>query len=169
MHQYIVKAIPTSIRAIRLDTPLEYFQGILDFFEGFFPFFYAIAIFISNISLIVGGIIFLLDSREDNGKEMVFRSLFVIFIFLFVFKGLSVNNELYVEEISNIEALGSFILVYLLFSLCALSLIMLIVNCGLYVLNPSPKNAKGIKKSVICIFAALLPLGFNFPTLPRWG
>ncbi len=72
-------------------------------------------------------------------------------------------------EISNIEALGSFILLYLLFSLAALSLIMLIVNCGLYMINPTPKNMKGIKKSVICIFAVILPLGLHFPTLPNWG
>ena len=169
MHQLMTNLYPHTILVYRIDALPEDFQSILSFFEEIFPLFYAIAVFISYISLVVGGITFLLDSRDENGKEMIFRSLIVIFIFFFIFKGLFMNYETYDAEISNIEVLGSFILLYLLFSLAALSLIMLIVNCGLYMINPSPKNKKGIKKSVICIFAVLLPLGFNFPTLPIWG
>ncbi len=169
MPQCIKFLIPSNILVIRFDSLSGNFQGILDFFGGILPFFHTIAVFILNISLIVGGITFLLDSREENGKEMIFRSLIVIFIFLFTFKGLSIDYELYDAEISNIEVLGSFIILYLLFSFAALSLIILIVNCGLYVITPTPKHIKAIKKSVICIFAVLLPLGFNFPTLPSWG
>ena len=169
MHHHIISLIPFSILVFRFETLQEDSLGVLGFFAGILPFFYSIAVIITNLSLILGGIIFLLDSREDNGKEMIFRSLFVISIFSFIFKGLSVNNDLFFEEISNIELLGSFILLYLLFSLAALALIMFIVNCGLYMINPNPKNVKGIKKSVVCIFAVLLPLGLHFPTLPIWG
>lgn len=169
MHQSIISLIPFSIIVFRFEILPENFPSILGFFADIFPFFYAIAVITTNISLVVGGIIFLLDSREDNGKEMIFRSLFAILIFFSIFNGLSINNDLFNVEISNIEAFSSFILLYLLFSLAALSLIMLIVNCGLYMMNPTPKNVKGIKKSVICIFAVLLPLGLHFPTLPRWG
>jgi hypothetical protein len=66
---------------IRIDVLPRYFQGILGFFEEIFPLFYAIAVFVSYISLVVGGITFLLDSRDENGKEMIFRSLIVIFTF----------------------------------------------------------------------------------------
>ncbi|MHA1112723.1 MAG: hypothetical protein ACTSRE_16660 [Promethearchaeota archaeon] len=169
MHQNVINLLLFNISVIGFKILPEDFPSILDFFAEIFPFFYAIAVLISNTSLIVGGIIFLLDSRENNGKEMIFRSLIVIFIFFFIFKDLSINSELYNVEITNIEILGSFILLYLLFSLAVLSLIMLIVNCGLYMINPTPKNVKGIKKSVICIFAVLLPLNFHFPTIPSWG
>ena len=169
MHQSLISLIPLGLLILRFEIPPENLPSILGFFTEILPFFHAIAVIISNTSLVVGGIIFLLDSREDNGKEMIFRSLSVICIFYFIFNGLSINNDLYYMEISNIEALGSFILLYLLFSLAALSLIMLIANCGLYMINPTPKNMKGIKKSVICIFAVLLPLGLHFPTLPNWG
>ena len=168
MHHSFISLIPYSISVFRFDMLQENFPSILSFFAGILPFFYVIAVIISNLSLVLGGIIFLLDSREDNGKEMIFRSLIVIFIFFFIFKGLSVNSDLYNVEISNIELLGSFILLYLLFSLAALALIMFFVNCGLYMINPTSKNIKGIKKSVVCIFAVLLPLGLHFPTVPIW-
>lgn len=169
MYYSITCLIPYSRLIFRFEMLPENFPTILDFFAEIMPFLYAIAVIISNTSLVVGGIVFLLDSREDNGKNMIFRSLVVILLFLYVFKDLSINNGMYNAEIDNIEAVGSFILLYLLFSLAALSLILLIVNCGLYMVNPCSKNVKGIKKSVICIFAVLLPLGLHFPTLPNWG
>ena len=168
MHQSIDELSSCIEIIIKLEPSSIDIRILLELLEGIFPFFYAIAVFISNISLVVGGIIFLLDSREDNGKEMVFRSIFVIFTFFFIFKGLSINNNMYIKEIDSIEIIGTFILLYVLFSFAALSLIMLIVNCGLYLIDPAPKNLRGIKKSAICIFAVLLPLGFNFPTLPNW-
>jgi hypothetical protein len=143
MHQRITTLYLCSILFVRVDALPGKFHGILDFFEAIFPLFYAIAVFISYISLVVGGITFLLDSRDENGKEMIFRSLTVILIFFFIFKGLFMNYNKYRVEISNIEVLGSFVLLYSLFSLAALSLIMLIVNFGLYMINPSPKNKKG--------------------------
>ncbi|MHA1512463.1 MAG: hypothetical protein ACTSRJ_00145 [Candidatus Hodarchaeales archaeon] len=169
MHHRIINFIPFSILGLRFETLPENFPSVLGFFAGILPFFYVIAIMITNSSLVLGGIIFLLDSRENNGKEMIFRSLIVITIFFFIFKGLTVNSDLYNVEISNIELLGTFILLYLLFSLAALALIMFFVNCGLYMINPNSKNVKGIKKSVVCIFAVLLPLGLHFPTFPIWG
>ncbi len=169
MHHSIISLIPISIIVIRFEILNENFPSFLGFFAGILPFFYVIAVIISNSSLVLGGIIFLLDSRVDNGKEMIFRSLIVISIFFFIFKDPSVNSDLYNVEISNIELLGSFILLYLLFSLAALALIMFFVNCGLYMINPTSKNVKGIKKSVVCIFAVILPLGLHFPALTIWG
>ena len=169
MHHSIISLIPISIIVIRFEILNENFPSFLGFFAGIFPFFYVIAVIISNSSLVLGGIIFLVDSGVNNGKEMIFRSLIVISIFFFIFKDPSVNSDLYNVEISNIELLGSFILLYLLFSLAALALIMFFVNCGLYMINPTSKNVKGIKKSVVCIFAVILPLGLHFPTLPIWG
>ena len=93
---------PHPILVYRIDALTGDFQSILSFFEEIFPLFYAIAVFISYISLVVGGITFLLDSRDENGKEMIFRSLIVIFIFFFIFKGLFMNYETYDAEISKL-------------------------------------------------------------------
>ena len=142
--------------------------GILDLLGEIIPLLYTVALITTNIALILGGLIYLLDSRDENGKEMVFRSLICNIIFIFIFDGTISTNSIFSSQIAGIEKLGSFILLYLLYSFAALSIIMLVTNCGIYLINPTPKTVTGIKKSIICIFAVLLPLGFNFPSLPTW-
>ena len=61
--------------SVDLIKELEVFSyEIMDFFSLIFPLFLDIAIIAVNLSLISGGIIYLLDYNEENGKKMVFRS-----------------------------------------------------------------------------------------------
>ena len=168
MYFFEIRKITLQVVTYQTDQISHEFASILGFLGEILPLFYTISIMITNISLILGGLIYLLDSREENGKNMIFRSLFILFLFIFIFKDSSILDNSLHNPYQEIEELGSFILRYLLYSFTTLSLIMFLANCGFYLLNPNHKTAKGIKKSVLCIFAAMLPLGFNFPTLPVW-
>ena len=164
----VIGCVQPYIQTHNIERISDDFANILSFLGEILPFFYTIAVIVTNISLILGGLIYLLDSQEKNGKEMIFRSLSMIFLFIFIFNDIIFTNNSLSNDLGGIEELGSYILLYLLYSFATLSLIMFIVNCGLYLINPNPKTVKGIKKSIVCIFTALLPLGFNFPSFPTW-
>ena len=143
-------------------------SSITSLFVEVLPFLYALAIIISNLSLILGGITYLLDEKEVNGKRMIIRSLSIILLFIFIFNDVSLKNSLNSTNYEQLENFASFISMYLVFILATLSLIYLIGNCGLYLINQERIFIKNIKKSIICLLVVILPLGIHFPEFPSW-
>ncbi|MHA1978092.1 MAG: hypothetical protein ACW98F_00490 [Candidatus Hodarchaeales archaeon] len=151
---------------------IEQYEGIsesvISLFIEVLPFLYALAIIISNLSLILGGITYLLDDREENGKWMIIRSLSIITLFIFIFNDITLENNFNSTNYEQLETFTSFISMYLVFILATLSLIYLIGNCGLYLINQERIFIKNIKKSIICLLVIILPLGKHFPEFPTW-
>ena len=151
---------------------VEEFQGvsssIIGFFAEIFPFFHALALTVINISLLAGGIIYLLDERDENGKEMIIRSVIMFILYIFIFNDASLQDNTNLKDFEQLEVLTSFISLYLLFILAVLALIIFIGTCGLYIINPNPKLIEKMRKSLICFFAVIIPLGINFPNIPQW-
>ncbi|MHA2106516.1 MAG: hypothetical protein ACW99R_02250, partial [Candidatus Hodarchaeales archaeon] len=151
---------------------IDQFEGISSSIIGLFvevlPFLYALAIIISNLSLILGGITYLLDEREENGKWMIARALSIITLFIFLFNDVSLMERINSTRFDQIETFTSYISMYLLFILATLSLIYLIGNCGLYLMNQERNFVKNIRKSIICLLVVILPLGNHFPQFPVW-
>ncbi len=152
---------------------MNQFEGIsssvINLFTEIIPILYTIAIILSNISLILGGLTFLFDEREENGKKMIFRALTIILVFIFVFNDVSTTSLFSSTEYEQLESFTSFISMYLVFILATLSLIFLIGNCGLYLINQERVYVKNIRKSILCLLVVILPLGNHFPKFPIWS
>ena len=143
-------------------------SSIIGLFVEVLPFLHVIALLISYLSLILGGITYLLDEREENGKKMIIRALSIITLFIFIFNDFSPKNNMNSPNLEQLESFTSFISMYLVFILATLSLIFLIGNCGLYIINPEKNFVKNIRKSIICLLVVIIPLGNNFPNFPTW-
>ncbi len=146
----------------------EFSSSVISLFVDVIPFLYAIAVVISNISLIIGGLTYLLDEKEENGKWMIIRALSVIGLFMFIFNDTSLKNSLHSTNYAQLEAFTSFLSMYLVFIFATLSLIYFTGNCGLYLLNQEKIAVKNIKKSIFCLLLVILPLGNHFPEFPKW-
>ncbi|MFX0013626.1 MAG: hypothetical protein ACFFB2_10795 [Promethearchaeota archaeon] len=143
-------------------------KQLLAFFSFLFPFLLSIAIVTVNLSLISGSIIYLLNYNEENGKMMIFRSISILILLIFIFN-LEFPNSPFVEEpFEGFYILMSFITSYLLFIFAVLSLIIFLGNLGLYLIISDSKRIKNLKKSGFCLVCIILPLNFQFPKMPLW-
>lgn len=151
---------------------VEDLQGIssslISFFEEIFPYLHSVTIMICTISLLIGGIIYLLDENEKNGKKTIFRSLIMLILYILIFKDIFLQLNINIREFEQLQSLSSYISFYLLFILASLSLILFIGTCGLYVISPNSKLVERMRKCIICFLAVIIPLGINFPKFPQW-
>jgi hypothetical protein len=150
----------------------EDLQGVsstlIDFFAEIFPYLHALVLIVINFSLITGGIIYLINERGENGKNMTMRAVAMFLLYYFIFNDSLIQHRSILSEYAQIEHLTTFISLYLLFILAALSLIILIGTCGLYIISPDPSLLRQIRKSLLCFLAVIVPLGINFPQIPKW-
>jgi hypothetical protein len=162
-------AVEINIFDSDLSRLLENFSdNIIDFFSTLFPYLLSISIAILNISFICGGINYLLDYNEENGKLIIIRSFILLLLIFFIFNPSSSESTIFTDSLEGFRELISFITSYLLFIFAALSLIMFIINLGLLFTIYDYKRVKKIKKCVLCLLCTLLPLGFQFPSMPSW-
>ena len=156
--------IPFSIEQT-IETFSSYIISVL---EIILPVLIVLAFAITNIALIFGGITYLVDYNEENGKMIIFRSLIVLIIIINIFNDFNDNNQPKNVLFSDIIPISSYITSYLLFTFGTLSLIIFIGNLGLYLIEADYRRKKNLKKSIICLLCVLLPLGFQFPRMPVW-
>ena len=115
-----------------------------------------------------GAIIYLLDYNEENGKMIIFRSLAILTLIIFIFNPISPNMGEVTEPFEGFLSITSYITAYMLFIFASLSLIVFLGNLGLYIISPDTKHIRTLKKSLICILCVILPMGFQFPNMPLW-
>ncbi|WP_455143676.1 hypothetical protein [Candidatus Hodarchaeum mangrovi] len=141
---------------------------IISSLEFILPILIILAFATSNIALILGGITYLVDYNEENGKRIIARSLIVLILIMNIFTYQMNNKQSENEYLSDIVPITSYITSYLLFTFAALSLIVFIGNLGLFLIEADLKRKKSLKKSIICLLCVLLPIGFKFPKMPIW-
>ncbi|MHA1940545.1 MAG: hypothetical protein ACW97P_02330 [Candidatus Hodarchaeales archaeon] len=141
-----------------------YIDSIISFIESIFPYTNGLAIIIANICVIIGGLTYLIDDRVYHGKQMILRSFFSLVLLTIVFSDSSFSVFADSELLESFESYYYFLLMYLLFILAALSLILFIASCGLYLIDPKSKCLTYMKKSIICLISVIVPMGMNFPS-----
>ena len=148
---------------------------VIGFLSRLFPILLCLAIFVVNISLITGAIKYLifLDLNDSNGKIMIQRSFIILCAIYIVFNPYSPESIIIVEPFDGFQSFIAFVTSYLLFIFAALSLILFILNLGLYLISTSPINRLNaiyrLKRCIICLICVLLPLSFSFPNMPIWS
>ncbi|MHA1213914.1 MAG: hypothetical protein ACTSPG_01330 [Candidatus Hodarchaeales archaeon] len=148
-----------------------FIQQFSETMEEFFFVLVLIAILVSNITLIAGGITYLIDYNEKNGKLMIARSIIILAIIISIFKPFKRNETSTSADTTFAEEflpVFSYIITYLLFAFASLALILFIANLGLYVIDHTSNRAHNVKKSFICLFCVFLPIGLQFPKMPVW-
>ncbi|MFX0137194.1 MAG: hypothetical protein ACFFDN_26375 [Candidatus Hodarchaeota archaeon] len=159
------------IKIYPLETP-DVLHGIstkfINFFSGIFVILLIVATVTTNISLIWGGIIYLLDYKEENGKKIIIRSFIVLMLIIILFNPHPIESSPALGSLDDFNYLTSYITSYLLFIFASISKITFIGNLGLYLLASNRKRIYTIKKSCLCLFCVLLPLGFQLPIMPIW-
>ncbi len=148
------------------DVIIQILEDIRSFIHKIFPVTLTLAIFMVNLSFIIGAILYLLDYDELNGKKMLFRSAILSILLFFVFN-VYTFTELE-EPFQGFEKFASFITAYLLFIFAALSLILFLGNLGYYLLSPNPSQKRILKKTLFCLLCTFIPLGLQFPAMPKW-
>ena len=138
------------------------------FFSSIFPILLCITIVTVNLSILFGAITYLLDYNEENGKMIIFRSLAILTLIIFIFNPISPNIGEVIEPFEGFLSITSYITAYMLFIFASLSLIVFLGNLGLYIISPDTKHIRTLKKSLICILCVVVPLGFQFPNMPLW-
>jgi len=152
-----------------IEQTIETFSSyIISILESILPVLIILAFVTSNIALIFGGITYLVDYNEENGKRIIFRSLIVLILMMNIFPYPLDNEQPETGIQTDIIPITSYITSYLLFTFGALSLIVFIGNLGLFLIEADLKRKKNLKKSIICLLCVLLPLGFKFPKMPIW-
>ncbi len=149
------------------DQTQTYSANIILFFETIFPYILGIAFIITNICVIIGAITYLIDEREYQAKQMIFRSIITLTLLTMVFSNDELSFIMNSGFLGEIESLYYFVLMYLLFILAALALILFIASCGLYLIDSNSKYSKYMSKSIICLIMVLVPTGMNFPSFPK--
>ncbi len=153
-----------------IDSYIIFLQNLPNFISGIlselFPVLLCIAIAVANLSLITGAIFYLFETKEDNGKKMIKRSLITCSILFLIFNPYSTNSITITEPFEGFQLFVSFLTSYLLFIFAALSLIIFIGNLGLYLLSTNTNTTNQIKKSFFCLICVILPLSFQFPNMP---
>ncbi len=139
---------------------------VIDVLSRLFPILLCIAIVSANLSLIVGAILYLLESNEEDGKVMIQRSFVTSCLLFFIFNPYSPSSIPIAEPFEGFQLFTSFVISYLLFLFAALSLIIFIGNLGFFLLSSDKKTIRRLKKSFICLICVILPLGFQFPNMP---
>ena len=154
--------IPSMIQ----DTLIQIIDSMKIAIHEFFPVTLPLAVFMANLTMIIGAISYLLGYNEDNGKRMIFRAVALSILLYFLFNVLSFT-ELN-EPFQGFKKFAIFVTSYLLFLFAAFSLIYFIGNLGLYLINPTSAQKRILKKSFLCLLCCLIPLGLQFPDMPRW-
>lgn len=155
-----------EITSMIQDTIIQILDGLKLSIHSFFPITLPLAVFMVNITLIIGAILYLLGYNEENGKRMIIRAGALTFLLYFLFNVLSFT-ELN-EPIQGFKNFATFVTSYLLFLFAAFSLIFFIGNLGLYLISPTSAQKRILKKSLLCLLCCLIPLGLQFPDMPRW-
>jgi hypothetical protein len=170
-YNFELMSISERFELLRPNIPnfLQWFlESLTTRFILIFPFLLSLTIVIINISLIWGGITFLLNFNEKDGKMMIIRSFAVLVLVTYLFKPSNSSHIEFLRLSNDLLNLTFFITSYLLFIFAALSIITFIGNLGLYLLSSNSKRIDNLKKSTLCFICAILPLGLQFPFMPVW-